>query len=445
MTLSSELVDAIRARQHRGFPQEIQDNVKLHVADTIAISLAAHKGAPVAQQSISALSLGGARGNGRVIGSPVRLPLASAAFANTALAHAMDFDDINDLSRIHPTPITLAAALAAADISDSPAVGLLTAVGIGNELLCRMGRAVEPKGIGPDANWFLSQLFGYFGAAITSGLVLGLDDEKLGHALGLAYMQAAGGKEAGVGTGSQARAIYPAFASMGGVQAVLLAREGVTAPASSLDGPTGFFPVYFGENLNEGARNLLLDSESWVFPETSIKLFPSCRYSHPFIQSALLLRGKVDAADIEKIIIGVNETADMLCRPLAERCSPNTLQDAKFSIPFMVAFAFVHGKVDLTNLTEESLTDSAVLQLVKRIHVERTQQDHAGLLPGDIRIFTATEEHHFIQILDPHVSSADAKNKFIQCVSFAGIETPELLWEKLSQQTDYESLDLIMP
>lgn len=445
MALSNELVAAIRILQNRGLPQEIKDKVKLHIADTIAISLAAHKGAPVVHQSISALKVGGASGNGRVIGSPVRLPPASAAFANTALSHAMDFDDINDLSRIHPTPIALAAALAAADAGDQPAVDLLTAVGIGNELLCRLGRAVEPKGIGPDAHWFLSQLFGYFGAAITAGLVLGLDDEQLGHALGLAYMQAAGGKEAGVGTGSQARAIYPAFASMGGVQAAFLAREGVTAPSSSLDGPTGFFPVYFGKNLSDASRKLLLDSESWTFSDTSIKLFPSCRYSHPFIQSALLLRDKVDAADIKKIIIGVNETADMLCRPLSERCLPNTLQDAKFSIPFMVAFAFVHGKVDLTNLTIEALKDPAVLRLAKRIRVERTQKDHPGLPPGDTRVFSATEEHHFIQILDSQVPLSDAKNKFIQCLNFAGIETPELLWEKLFRQIDYGLLDLVMP
>ena len=287
-------------------------------------------------------------------------------------------------------------------------------------------------------------MFGYFGAAITAGLVLGLDDEKLGHAIGLAYMQAAGGKEAGVGTGSQARAIYPAFASMGGVQAAFLAREGVTAPASSLDGATGFFPVYFGKNLTGHQRHILLDSESWVFSDTSIKLFPSCRYSHPFIQSALLLRDKIDAAAIKKLIIGVNETADMLCRPLADRCQPNTLQDAKFSIPFMVAFTFVHGKVDLTNLTEESLTDSAVLQLAERIVVERTQQDHAGLPPGDIRVVSATEEHHSIQILDPQVSTADARNKFIQCLHFAGIDEPELLGNKLEQHTDYSLFDLFI-
>ena len=69
---------------------------------------------------------------------------------------------------------------------------------------------------------------------------------------------------------------------MGGVQAALLARAGVTAPASCLDGKTGFFENYFGENLTEEQGNVLLDTETWAFAQTSIKLFPNCRYSHSF-------------------------------------------------------------------------------------------------------------------------------------------------------------------
>lgn len=71
MALSNELVAAIRILQNRGLPQEIKTKVKLHIADTIAISLAAHKGAPVVHQSISALKVGGASGNGRVISQPL--------------------------------------------------------------------------------------------------------------------------------------------------------------------------------------------------------------------------------------------------------------------------------------------------------------------------------------------------------------------------------------
>ncbi|WKA56965.1 MmgE/PrpD family protein [Planococcus shenhongbingii] len=436
MPLSMELVQAIRVRQNNGLPEEILEKARLHIKDTVAISLAAYKRAPIARQAIAALSIG-TSGSAKVIGSSLRLPPGHAAFSNTALAHALDFDDINDLSRIHPTPVTLAAAIAAADIGKSPAVDLVTAVALGNEILCRMGRAVEPKGIGADANWFLSQLFGYFGAAITAGLVLGLSDEELVHAIGLAYMQAAGGKEAGVGTGSQARSIYPAFASMGGVQAALLASQGVTAPASSLDGPTGFFPIYFGQNLDVHQREILLDTDSWTFSDTSIKLFPSCRYSHPFIKSALILRDKMDLSEIKKIVIGVNETAAMLCRPLADRCRPRTLQDAKFSIPFMVAFTFVHGRVDLNNLTEKALDDPEVLQLAALIEVEPTQHDAPGLPPGDIRVFSEAQEHQYTHILGPETVVDEVKDKFIQCCKYAGIAAPDILWEKLSRQMDY--------
>lgn len=443
LTLSTEWIQAIRIRQKQGLPEKIAEKTKLHIKDTVAISLAAQKRAPTAHQSMLAMAMG-ASGTGKVIGSPMRLPPGHAAFCNTALAHALDFEDINDLARIHPTPISLAAALAAADAGKPPAIDLVTAVALGNELLCRMGKAIEPKGVGADANWFLSQLFGYFGAAITAGLVLGLTDEELRHAIGLAYMQAAGGKEAGVGTGSQARSIYPAFASMGGVQAALLASQGVTAPSSSMDGPTGFFRIYFGQNLAESQQSILLDTETWAFADTSIKLFPSCRYSHPFIQAALLLRGKTEAQEISRIVIGANETAAMLCRPLAERCRPRTLQDAKFSIPFMVAFALVHGRVDLNNLTEKALDDSNVLQLASLIEIKPAQANFPGLPPGDVRIFTKSEELHSVYSLSPDTDPNAVKDKFVQCCSAAEITLPEALWGQLTKQLDYDLADALV-
>jgi 2-methylcitrate dehydratase PrpD len=415
--------------------------VILHICDTIAISLASYKGEPIALKSIAGLSIGVNGGTGRVIGSELRLPPAYAAFANTALAHALDYDDINDLARIHPTPVTLAAALAAADAEDSRSTDLITAVALGNELLCRLGYAIEPRGTGTDSKWFLSQLFGYLGATITAGLVLGLDDNQLVHALGLAYMQAAGGKEPGVGTGSQARSIYPAFSSMGGVQAAFLAREGVTAPASCLDGKTGLFLNYFGKNLNEKQRSVLLDTETWAFSDTSIKLYPSCRYSHPYIKSALVLRNRISLNEIDQIVIGVNETADMLCQPLEDRCHPKTLQDAKFSIPFMVAFTFVHGKVHLNNLTEMALMDTEVIDLTKRLKIEKTQDNTPGIPLGDIKIVTAQETKRQIERILPKTPIDEVKKKFIECCQYADVANPELLWERLSHNLDYDEVN----
>ena len=254
-------------------------------------------------------------------------------------------------------------------------------------------------------------------------------------------MQAAGGKEPGVGTGSQARSIYPAFSSMGGVQAAFLALEGVTAPASCLDGKTGLFLNYFGKNLNEKQRSILLVTETWAFSDTSIKLYPSCRYSHPFINSALVLRNHFRLNEIDQIVIGVNGTAGMLCNPLEERCHPKTLQDAKFSIPFMVAFALVHGCVHLNNLTERALTDTQVLELANRIKIEQTQADTPGIPLGDIKIVTAHETKRQVERILPETPLDVVKKKFIECCQYAGLTNPEVLLETLSHNLDFDELN----
>ena len=48
LSLSEEIVHAVRQRQNRGLPEKIRGKVNLHIIDTIGISLAAYRGAPVA-------------------------------------------------------------------------------------------------------------------------------------------------------------------------------------------------------------------------------------------------------------------------------------------------------------------------------------------------------------------------------------------------------------
>src|SRR5690606_41201891 len=108
-------------------------------------------------------------------------------------------------------------------------------------------------------------------------LVLKLSDAQMVSGIGLACMQAAGSKEAGFGTGSTARAVYPAFAAMGGVQAALMARAGMDGPAGGLDGTAGLFKVYLGSQLTGAQRELLLDTGTWHWLETDIKPWPGAR------------------------------------------------------------------------------------------------------------------------------------------------------------------------
>lgn len=418
-----------------GLPQEQRAATCLRIADSVGIALAAARAGDTASQVLAALAAGSAGGDCGVFGHARREAPAAAAFANSALVHVLDFDNIHDAARLHPTSVSLPAALAAAQLAGAAGARVVDAVLLGDELMCRLGVMCSPTGSGPGSDWFLTQLFGYFGGALAAGLVLGLDEDALVSAFGLTYMQAAGGKQAGFGTGATARAIYPAFAAMGGVQAALLARAGMRGPEGAFDGAAGLFPVYLGAPASAEQRERLLAPVGWESAAIELKPWPSCRLSHPYVAAALALRPQIGEAVPARIEAAVNASAAKLCRPLDQRRRPATLQDAKYSIPWMIAFTLVHGRVDLASLNEAALADARVLELAQRVEVVETLPDRPGHPPARILV-EATDGRSWLSPQDVQVDRMDAAaaaGKFGDCLQHAGATAQQAagLWSKL--------------
>jgi len=421
--------------RRRTLPPEIRAQARLHIADSVGIARAAAVAGGPADQVFAALQAGSAGGECGVFGSTRREAPAVAAFANSALVHILDFDDIHDAARLHPTTLSLPAALAAAQLVGAAPASVVEGVALGDELMCRFGVMCSPTGAGPGSDWFLTQLFGYFGAALAAAVVLDLDEDGLVSAFGLAYMQAAGGKQAGFGTGATARAVYPAFAAMGGVQACLLARAGISGPEGAFDGDAGLFRLYLGGPPTAEQAAVLLDPGMWHFTGTQLKPWPCCRLSHPYVAAALALRAQSSGAVPVRVEAAVNASAAKLCRPLAQRRRPTTLQDAKYSIPWMIAFTLVHGRVDLTTLSETALADAAVLAVAQRVEVVENLPDRPGHPPARIRLEAADgrqwESPPAVAVgsLGPEA----AARKFSDCLSPAGATRPEsdALWSRL--------------
>jgi 2-methylcitrate dehydratase PrpD len=439
LPLSVRLARLMRERHRAGVPSDIRRKVCVHIADSVGIALAATRGGPLAAQLIDAVSAGAGPGDCGVLGSPERRAPGLAAFANSALIHILDFDDIHDGARLHPTTTTLPVALAAATLVQAPASRIVDAVALGNELTCRLGVMCSPTGNGPGSDWFLTQLFGYMGATLAAAVVLDLDQDAMVSAFGMAYMQSAGGKEAGFGVGATARSIYPAFAAMGGMQAALLARAGIVGPRTGLDGDAGLFKLYLGGDITAHQTAVLLDRESWVFNDTQVKPWPCCRLSHPYVAAALNVRAKLnvhpkfDGAAVQRIVVKVNGSAAKLCRPLAERRRPQTLQDAKYSIPYMTAFTLHYGKIDLETLTGDVLAEAAVHALADRVEIEECLPDNPGHPPAEIDITTLDGRIlHSDRRLALDMSDVMIKRKFASCLSYAGrADKSDLLWDRL--------------
>ncbi|MBW6396858.1 MmgE/PrpD family protein [Roseomonas sp. HJA6] len=419
--LSRALARLVLDRHRRGLPPDVQARAELHALDSLGIAIAARPVLPICQQVIEAMSFGTTGGTSAIIGGAERLPPAAAAFVNAALAHALDYDDIHDVARLHPTTVTLHAALAVAEPAGADMARVLSAMALGNEVMCRLGEACAPSGGGPGSDWFLTQLFGYLGGCVAACVTLDMTEEQLVSALGLAYMQLAGGKEAGFGVGSTARSIYPAFAAMGGVQAALLARAGVSGPETALDGAAGMFRIYLGGDAGPATRAAVIDRPGWCWLATEVKPWPSCRLSHPYVAAALALRERLGGPPARgRIAVAVNASAAKLCHPIAGRRVPDTLQDAKYSIPFMTAFTLAHGRVDLDTLGPQVTGDAAALALAQRIDIFETMPDKPGHPPAEITAEGPDGPVTVRRTAAPVLDAAGVRAKFEECLRHAG-------------------------
>lgn len=421
--LSVAIVQGIALELSKGLSSAVRDSARLHIADALGIAAAA-RSTDLARQVIAAQTLLAGTGNCRLIGGGTAAP-AAAAFVNASLIHILDYDDIHDLGRLHPAAVIVPAALAAAEIAGASDEALIDAVAIGSELICRLGVVCAPQGDGPGSDWFLTQLLGYVAASVAAGVALGLSQRQLVSGIGLAYMQAAGGKQAGFGTGATARAVYPAFAAQGGLQAALLAQAGVTGPEGALDGAAGLFSIYLGGPLQPQQRVALLDFSKWHCCDVDIKPWPSCRLSHPYVAVALAAHDMGNMDQVSRVRVSVNASAARLCRPLPQRRRPVTLQDAKYSIPFMTAFALVRGAPTLEGLAEQVMSDQEVLDMAERIEIEENLRDNPGhpVAVLSVERRDGTSDRHVFTAQALHMDAEAVRVKFFECFRYAGLES----------------------
>lgn len=143
----------------------------------------------------------------------------------------------------------------------------------------------------------------------------------------------------------------------------------------------------------------------------------------------------------------MNASAAKLCRPLEDRRRPATMQDAKYSIPWMVAFTFVHGRVDLATLADAALADERVLAVARRVEVLESLPDRPGHPPARVRL-QAHDGRWWDGPKDievPRLDEAGALAKFQHCLAHAGVGAGRAaaLWDRLLSLSSQPDVDFL--
>jgi len=360
--LAAFLSDLTYAR----LPQEADGLLKGMLLDVLGTTLAANTLSGAARQVVELALQEGGTPQSTVLGFGGKVPVLMGAFANGALAHALNYDDWGE-GGIHAGATTVPAALAVAEhLGGIGGRQLLTALAAAAELECRLAAAIVRTGA--QGRWVLGQLVGYFGAAVAAGRVLGLDRQQMHSALGLALAQAAGTMQMVVEGDPPAKSIYAAFPNQAGVLSAWLAKGGLGAQCSALEGEAGLLAAYLGL---EGPFPDLLQGlgEEFYLTRVRFKPWPVSGIVQPFLEGALELsqRYRLETSAIARVHVSGGEHIRPWCEPLPLRRRPPNPAAASDSIPYAVAKALVQGDFGLADLTDEGLQREDALQVAERV------------------------------------------------------------------------------
>ncbi|MCL4181884.1 MAG: MmgE/PrpD family protein [Burkholderiaceae bacterium] len=416
-------------------PVDVVEITKQEILDTLGVAVAGF-GQPGPSQLTELVRAWNGCAQSSLIGSRLKAPAPDAAQVNATMAHARDYDDVHESAVMHPAVVTVIPALATAELvgkvnGRGPVSGrdLITSVALGADMICRLGLATRP-GVSPiQTGWHFTTLYGYPTTALTTGRLLGLDEERLIHAFGIAYHQCSGNGQCVV-DGALTKRLGPGFAVRGGMIAALLAQADVTGARNSLEGENGLFKVY---QRGEYDRDVLTRDLGHAFEgsNVSLKPYPCCRGVHASIDAALELRKRhaIDPHHIREIVVTTGAANHhLLCTPSEAKLRPRNPVDAQFSIPWGVATALLRGRVVMDDFTTSAVADREALALTAkmRTEVDPTLNSSRGVEPARVKLVMDDGKSWAVQVdlargsPGKRLSFDDCAHKFHDCVSFAG-------------------------
>ncbi|MGB9886962.1 MAG: MmgE/PrpD family protein [Moorellales bacterium] len=371
---SRAIAEHVSSVRFEDLPAEAVEAAKKSILDSVGVILAASTLGEGCRPFVELALEAGGKKESTIMGFAAKAPSFMAAFANGSMAHALDYEDTHDVALVHPSAATVPAALAVAEaVGGVSGKALLAAVAVGNDLVCRLGLAARVDS--REYGWYMPPILGAFGAGAAAAYLLGLSADKVLAALSLILCQATCSAELVHSPNSDVRAVRDAFSAKAGVLAALLADRGVRGFERPIDGEAGLFASFFRGQYD---CEVLLEGLGQVFEgaKVSFKPWPSCRGTHGYIQAMLELREEygLSPQDVEEIKLTVSPLNRVLCEPLEAKQRPTNAIGAKFSLPFTVGTALVHGRVGLEHFSFAALADEEVLAVAAKVSF---QVDHS--------------------------------------------------------------------
>jgi 2-methylcitrate dehydratase len=357
---------ALRAED---FPQRAIERAKLLLLDTLGCGFAAldDDGAGAVLAMLAAL---GEKPQCTVLGHPHGMSAPSAVLANGTLIRVLDLNDYvvgahpqSGARGGHPSD-NIPVALAAAELVQSSGRDLLAAIALAYEIYGR-GKAL----LDADSVWDGITISGVVAPAV-AGWLLRLPEDKVAHAIALSAARAATPLAVREGSISAAKNIANALIAQNGMQATLLAKQGVTGPLDLFEAERGLKAV-FPRGPAGDIFDAPLPDDSFIM-RSAIKVFPCFAGGQSAVAAGIALHrlvgGNVDQLKTVRVALA---DLPIVRRWLADpgRIDPRSREAADHSLHFLIAAALNDGAFGLRQFDNARWNDAKMRVLMARLDI----------------------------------------------------------------------------
>lgn len=302
------------------------------------------------------------------IGGKCSAPIA--AFTNAELLNGLDMDPIP-----HIPPIVIPSLLAVAEMVNASGREFLLAMAIGHDIAARLNKvlgsvmmsSLQKYGKTPDV--FGNSNENMLGAAIGNAMLMKLDKERMAQALGIsAYFCPLPVCRDWESTIPKTMIKYApvSWCAQGAVQAAMLAAEGYTGNAYTLDSEYGFPKIYCREDVWEPEKVIDQLGQRWDILNTMYKPYPCCRFLHASLDVFYRLKEKYNFSATDITAVRCN-TGPFVAHP--DQYAIHNQVDAQFSGPYNIALAAFGYAPGPQWQDTKCLTDPAILEFMHKVQM----------------------------------------------------------------------------
>jgi 2-methylcitrate dehydratase PrpD len=382
---TATLVEFVSDLRFDALDPEVRHYARRHLLDTVGVMVAG-AAADVAMRAEAALAAVRGAGCIPVPGRARRADLLDAAFLAGTAAHGIELDDGYRQGSVHPGCAVMPAALAIGHDMGASGKAVVVAIVAGYETAIAIARACHPdlrqRGFHPTGACAV------FGAAAAAAKLRGLSARQIADAFGIAASSAAG-LFAFVNGGADIKRLHAGHAAREGVQAALLAEQGVQGPPDVIESRDGFLQAFaFGRD--DKARPIALPpTVPFGVTDCYIKPYPCCRHIQPAAEAVMRLCREENISPDEVTRVDVDTY-----RIAAEHADTgwNDFASAQLSFAYLIGLALRFRTIRLEHFDEKLRRDPAFEAIACKLHVVVTPEIdrlYPQLRPARVKVTTA--------------------------------------------------------